>query len=402
MWSQSLDTLAPSDIQCLIEDEVEESASLEYKEQLPGGGDEDRREFLYDVSALANAGGGYLLFGISDKRDSQNKPTGIADKIVGLVAPNVSAEIARLENMIRDGIAPRLTGVHNKVLDCGPAIVLVLAIPQSWNAPHMVTFKHANKFYSRVSSGKYLMSVDQIGRAFCMQSALRESIQSWRQRRVEVLRSGNGPIELQQGPTALIHVIPASAFSLQSIRSTWILSEDLRLKMHCPSTQFSGSGRYNGDGYLKWAEVAPSAPTTGYTQVFRNGIIEYVTAHFSWGVAPPKESPIFTQFLEQELIKGYRDARKTFQELQLVEPVYVGVDLFGLKGKSMYISHRNIYALKPMRDDAFSSPEVLLEADESAELPAALKVLADMMWQAGGLEGTPFMESGVWTPFIER
>ncbi len=160
MWSQNLERLIASDIQQLIADEVEESSTLEYKESLPAKGDDGRREFLYYVAALANGGGGFLIFGIADRR-VDNKATGIADAIIGIETNNPPNEIWRMENMIRDGIAPRLTGIHFKSLDCDGISVLVLAIPNSLNAPHMVTFQKTNKFYSRVSTGKYLMSVDQ-------------------------------------------------------------------------------------------------------------------------------------------------------------------------------------------------------------------------------------------------
>src|SRR5216683_4007848 len=166
MWTQTLIELDASDIQQLVDDGTEESTTLEYKQQLPQGGDDDRREFLYDVAALANTAGGFLLFGIAEKRDAQSKPTGIAGEIVGVESANLSSEVARLENIIRDSIAPRLSGISSKVLTCGDRTVLVLSVPRSWNTPHMVTFKQANKFYGRVTSGKYPMSIDEIRRSF--------------------------------------------------------------------------------------------------------------------------------------------------------------------------------------------------------------------------------------------
>lgn len=83
--------------------------------------------------------------------------------------------------------------------------------------------------------------------------------------------------------------------------------------MHCPSVSFSGSGRYNGDGYLKLAEAGPNQPVTGYTQIFRNGIIEYVTAGFSWDLDGKltEKSQLFIRLIEQELVKGLRDAKTT-------------------------------------------------------------------------------------------
>ena len=198
----------------------------------------------------------------------------------------------------------------------------------------------------------------------------------------------------------LLHVIPASAFALPSITSTWTLNEQLRLRMHCPPNAFSGNGRYNGDGFLKWADM-PGKPTTGYTQVFRNGIIEYVTAFFSWSAngTPGEGAEIFTDMLERELIQGYRDAINTYKELKISTSIYVGFSIFGLSGRRMYIGPQRFRALPVLRDDQVESPEILVTPEDSLE---SLKILADLMWQAGGLEKSPSMYEGKWDPFVNR
>lgn len=400
MWTQTLTDLDAFDIQQLVDDGTEESTTLEYKQQFPQGSDDDRREFLYDVAALANTAGGFLLFGISEKRDAENKPTGIAGEIVGVESANLSAQVARLENIIRDGIAPRLSGIFSKVVACGDRTVFAFSVPKSWNAPHMVTFKQVNKFYGRVTSGKYPMSIDEIRRSFSQGAELGETIRAWRRHRFALLKENAGPVDLQHGPTMLLHVIPASAFALPSITSTWTLSQQLRLKMHCASTGFSGKGRYNGDGFLKWVDMS-GEPTTGYTQVFRNGIIEYVTASFSWSTngTPAAGAAVFTKLLEQELIQGYRDAINTYKELKISASTYVGFSIFGLSGRRMYIRPQNFLALPVLRDDQVESPEILVDPESSLE---SLKILADLMWQAGGLEESPSIDKGKWDPFVDR
>lgn len=401
MWTATLQELISADIERLITEEEEEAVSLEFKQQLPQGGDEDRREFLYDVAAIANAAGGYLVFGIAEKRDFQGKPTGVAGAIASLDSANLPSDLARLENMIRDGIAPRLSGVVSKAIDCPQGTVLVLSIPRSWNAPHMVTFKQANKFYGRVTSGKYPMSIDEIRRAFSLGTEFSEAIGVWRNRRQERIRQNKGPHELQQGPTMTFHIVPASAFAQPSLSSTWLIKQQRRLEMHCPSVEFSGSGRYNGDGFLKWVDMN-GGPTTGYTQVFRNGIIEYVTAGFSWGSngAPGVATDVFTVSLEKELISGYRDAVKTYEELQITAPLYAAVSVSGLSGRRMYVGRYSYRALPVMRDDQIESPDLLIDQENPL---ATLKIFADLLWQAGGLESTPSLNSEkMWDPFIRE
>ncbi|HET7207231.1 MAG TPA: RNA-binding domain-containing protein [Terriglobales bacterium] len=77
-----------------------ERQTLDYKVQLPGGGDDDKREFLGDVTSFANMSGGDLLFGISDERYASGRSTGLPGAAEGLVNANLSAEIGRLENLV--------------------------------------------------------------------------------------------------------------------------------------------------------------------------------------------------------------------------------------------------------------------------------------------------------------
>ena len=51
----------------LVENQVAESRDLEFKQVLPGRSDEQVKEFLKDVTALANAQGGDLIFGVQDE-----------------------------------------------------------------------------------------------------------------------------------------------------------------------------------------------------------------------------------------------------------------------------------------------------------------------------------------------
>ena len=64
MIQKRLVDLAPSDFEALVANAVAESATLEFKRSLFGNNDADKREFLADVSALANSAGGDLIFGI--------------------------------------------------------------------------------------------------------------------------------------------------------------------------------------------------------------------------------------------------------------------------------------------------------------------------------------------------
>lgn len=100
MINRQFDEIDSNDIENLIVNQVRESKTIEYKEQLPGNSRGNRKEFLADVSAFANASGGDLLYGIREERDENGKTTGIPEVAIGLSEINADEVIRRLEGII--------------------------------------------------------------------------------------------------------------------------------------------------------------------------------------------------------------------------------------------------------------------------------------------------------------
>jgi hypothetical protein len=59
-----LGQIKPADLQALVDNRVVENRRLDYKETLPGSTDEERKKFLADVDAMADASGGDIYYGI--------------------------------------------------------------------------------------------------------------------------------------------------------------------------------------------------------------------------------------------------------------------------------------------------------------------------------------------------
>jgi len=94
---------------------------------LPGSTDAERKEFLADVSAIANTNGGDIIYGVREKRDVNGKATGLPAGADGIPVENLDQELRRLESMLISGIAPRLSGVHFKAVDgFDKGVVIVL------------------------------------------------------------------------------------------------------------------------------------------------------------------------------------------------------------------------------------------------------------------------------------
>lgn len=103
MINLKLEEITQGDLQNLIDNKVVENRQIEYKLELSVNQASEKKEFLADVSSFANAAGGDLVIGM--KADSK---TGEPIEINGLQLASVDAEILKIENLIRDGISPRI------------------------------------------------------------------------------------------------------------------------------------------------------------------------------------------------------------------------------------------------------------------------------------------------------
>jgi hypothetical protein len=264
-----LETIEESDLQALVDNQVSERKTIEYKEALPGNADGDKKEFLADVSSFANASGGDLIYGISEQ-------SGIPVELRGLELSNVDAEILHLESCIQTGIAPRLFKIvetHPVALPSKQRCTIIIRIRKSWTAPHMVTFKNNSKFFSRDSRGKHQLDVSELRSAFLLSETAAERIRNFRAERINNVIAGETPVLLDENaPKIVLHIVPFGAFvpgarfnidPLMNADKRGLI-EPLRLA----SGGFSPS-QYNFDGLL-------TAEQDTYVQVFRNGSIEAV------------------------------------------------------------------------------------------------------------------------------
>jgi predicted HTH transcriptional regulator len=94
---------AVADLEVLV-GASEEGSTLDFKRDLLGDDRDSRKEFIADVSALANTKGGALVYGIDE--DAHGR--------AGALAPhefNADAVITALSNALADNLEPRLRGV---------------------------------------------------------------------------------------------------------------------------------------------------------------------------------------------------------------------------------------------------------------------------------------------------
>jgi hypothetical protein len=155
---KKLSDLQTEDFQRLVNDRVQECDTLEYKRDMYGNSDAENREMLRDITSMANHRGGYLLIGIDE--NDEGIPTGI----VGIEA---GSHVERITSCCLDNVDKRIVGLEVRDVPLSNGrVVIIISIPESINAPHIITHTGLNQFWKRHGRQKDKMTVDEIGEAF--------------------------------------------------------------------------------------------------------------------------------------------------------------------------------------------------------------------------------------------
>lgn len=155
IFHKSFDNITGKDIQNLIDIQYKERQTMEFKKEMYGRSDGERREMLRDISSIANAYGGYLIIGIEE--DDDGFPTRFHNINDAEIGRN------RIEQSSLSSIEPRISGLKSKTIkiDTGEDVIIVF-IPRSLKKPHMVTLSGLNQFWIRHNDKKFPMSVEEI------------------------------------------------------------------------------------------------------------------------------------------------------------------------------------------------------------------------------------------------
>ena len=394
MISKSINEISIQDFQDLINNGVTEGKTIEYKQELHLINDNDKKEFLYDVSAFANASGGDLIFGIIEDRE-----TGIPKEVKGISISNYDEEVRKIESLIRDGIAPRLTGIEIRKYDVADSkLILLIRIPKGWNAPHQVTFRGVDKFYTRSANGKYKLDVLELRNAFLFSETIVQTIRSFREDRIMKIIANEGPVNLKANAKIMVQLVPLAAFQ-SNVRYDLkeIANHTVGLR---PLDGSSRQWRYNLEGMLAYGAALSHQVPDSYIQVFFNGIIETVSAT----ILAPYDNKLLIPAVrglnyEKEIIEVVKDYLACQERLSVDPPILFFITLMGVKNYVMGYNRRDdFFKEKKVDRDILQLPEVRIDS-YSINVEEALKPVFDMIWNACGFDRSyNYDEAGKWNP----
>jgi len=309
MIDKDINAVIESDLQSLIDTEIGEKKSIEYKGLINLNTDIDKKEFLADISSFANSVGGDLIIGISESKTGMKKYA-----LTGFENNNLDGYISIIENIIRDGIKPRIIGIAIQPISLqNGKHVLIIRIPNSWNSPHRVVFKSHDKFYARNSNGKYPMDVDELRIAFTLSDSINKSMNEFVEDRINKIYTGKTPFPITSNSKIILHLIPISSFKLGSqldIKKMDQFKIELR-----PMLSGGWNHQYTIDGYLAFSKE------DSYSLLFRNGIIEAVSTDILKTRLDKHLIP--SSLFERMIFDSIQDYLKIFTKLEITTPLFV-------------------------------------------------------------------------------
>lgn len=268
-----LEKMTLADLQQLVTDGVQEGKTIEYKRDFyqldatdPKFKSEQHEEMLKDISSFANTLGGDLIIGM-DEADH------VASNVLGIPTTDVDGLKLRIIQLVENWLEPRISMTIKAVPHSAGRYVLVIRVQRSMIAPHRVIYqKKPGQFWSRNSGGASLMDTMELRLAFTLSETIYEKIRSFREGRVGKIVAGNTPVLLSNQAKMILHLIPQDSFA-----SKLQFPADSLQYLALPLMEHVGarSHRFNMEGLVAFNSHGPQ-PSTAYTQIHRNGIIEAV------------------------------------------------------------------------------------------------------------------------------
>jgi hypothetical protein len=384
--------LVEADLAELLAGQVPEGLHIDYKRDLYGAADADKRETLKDISAFANAAGGHLIIGIEEQN-------GIPVSIPGIAGTNPDDVVLRLEQMARNGLEPRIPGLRMRAIPLASgAVCFVVRIPRSWNPPHRVSAQGANRYWIRNSGGAHEASLDELRTLFTQGSTAIDRAIEFSDRRLTEISSGRGGRPLQAGGRLIVHVVPLAAVITRinlNLEAVYAAYQSFR-----PIGSMGMSPRFNLHGFVN---ERGGDQNHGYTQIFRNGIVEATKASIVRDVQGRRVIPGIG--IEQhlfEVLPGYLDG---LRDLGISPPLAVLITLQGVAGAAYAVKNGPWPEPEPPIDqDTLRLPDCYIQDfGSSDDYHRALRPAIDALWNSAGYSAAQtFDGNGRWVGQRQR
>jgi hypothetical protein len=388
------DQITAEHIVGMMQRRVSEDRTLDYKRELVLETDTQRRNFLVDVVAMANASGGVILYGAEEGTGDDE------GRIVALHAMplRVDEMQTRIEHLLRDGIDEHLSGVYHRPIPYDDGHLYVVRIPASPLGPHRVSLRGSGQgYYVRGMTSNHPMDARQVKEAVLRNiSTMDRAVEFVRERHALQRSAYQGVIARHDAGRGrpiprgllLLHVAPLNtSLDLLDFASDSI-TDRIRRVVQPFGSRFAGQLRWTFDGLL--LTDSESCDQYPWALVDRQGRLEFGDIGFMDAAAHSNAPWIDLNWVEGNVRKALDQARNLAEAGLMSAPYVLSLGLCDVGGSHV---RREIYPLaypgsRPPSQGDMLFPGVIV-ADWDTDLERQSRGLFDVMWQAWGIPRSP-------------
>lgn len=374
----------------------------EYKKELPKASSEARKEFVADVSSMANTEGGDIFYGIEEDRR-----THLASAVPGVPTVDAENQIATVQNVLRDSIRPRLPHLEMQLVDIdGRNSVFMVRVGRSHLAPHHNLLNL--RFFARNTNGKYPLDVSELSDMILRREALPDRMRKFRRDRLDVIRFSpeEMPSPVTREQKLVLHFMPEQSFGRLEVIDVGQLNQPtVRSRIASPAVldTLGLSWRANIDGFM-FMNGKANTEYQWYAQVFYDGTVE-ITNGVAFAIAQGQD--FHPAWVEDHVFQAFKFVRETYRALGLRSRVTIFVSLLGVRAfeASLGIFLRKIeytgHSTAIGRDPALYNEVTIADMEEDEKM--AVWPIAQQLWRSVGFSAAiSYDNSGNYIGYEQR
>ena len=382
-------------VQRIIDAAQPEDQELEYKRELPKKLDATQaklsksdpfEEFAKDVSAMANASGGVLLYGVAED-DISKRPA-----VYPITNEPFDQAQVRLHSVLDSLIEPRLMGVSFSEIRVDGGYVLGIRVPGSLAGPHWHGKPERRRFSIRRGGRVSEYTYQELRAAFDRSASAATQAREWVGERLAIIRAGQTWRPLMEGPIAIVHLVPLTSY-YQDVNPI-DLNQARGLAPQMPRPWRNGfSQQLNFDGYIIYpgSRREKTEGLFGYTQLFRDGSMEVVLYIRALVDPDPRANNLVPARIAETIHEGVLKGSATLQALGKTGPQLIAISLMGVRSNPLP-DHQSFDLLSTDRDELRVPIAYVEDPSSKGSLGTLAKTALDMLWQGFGMPECPYYD----------
>jgi len=366
LFNKPLEKWELKDLEFILNDpDYKESEYLDYKKDFSflkidnrALKHKEKDEFRHDICSFTNSDGGFLIFGVTEKKvDGVPVP----NELVGIGISNTETfEQARRQEISK--ISPVTPNVKFKfMLLEDKKYIVIIEVTKGLQTPYVnIENNHAFKYLKRDGNGKRPMSYKEVQNMYNQSISLLEKIVDFRNKQFKFLDDND--ISYKGEKKIIIHVIPSTFLDYETYVNPFILESEKEIiyrnvfRRSCP-----GDLKPNVDG-ICYSDLKKENKNGTRFQVYNNNIVEKTMKTDSLGGI----------LLFKEIEEFAEDSIKYFKMLKLYCNAFICVSVFGFLNEQTEYNDMNLYRGAVDRNKIFCRPVGIFDINDKSRVQEAI------------------------------